>query len=300
MKKKSTSRFAPALRSLGEGGFFNLRVLIGFAFCLAGVFIALAGAGLYLGSSKAQAQTGTQAPVFHSHQVTLWTPRTEPLPPLRAPLFPTIQLSTVAWTPIGPAPLNSADVTGNVSGRNTGIAAHPTDANTIYVAPAGGGVWKTTNGGTNWSALTDIQSTLSMGAVAIARSNPLVVYAGTGEANNSGDSNFGRGILVSTNAGASFTLNTGPGGVFNTDRMTCSRIAVDPTNANIAYAAMADFGVNGIFTSGITGIYKTTNSGSTWTNVTMANGKESTYPWSDVVVDPNTTSTVYAAVGWPF
>src|SRR5947207_11504142 len=312
MKKKSTSRFAPAPRSLGESGFFNLRILSGFVFCLAGVFIALAGTGLYLGPSKAQAepgsgsaataraQSGTQAPPFHPHQVTLWTPRTEPLPPLRAPLFPTIQLSTVAWTPIGPAPLNSADVTGNVSGRNTGIAAHPTDANTIYMAPAGGGVWKTTNGGTNWSALTDIQSTLSMGAVAIARSNPLVVYAGTGEANNSGDSNFGRGILVSTNAGTSFTLNTGPGGVFNTDRMTCSRIAVDPTNANIAYAAMADFGINGAFTSGITGIYKTTNSGSTWTNLTMANGKEYTYPWSDVVVDPNTTSTVYAAVGCVF
>src|SRR5438093_2618539 len=302
MKKKSTSRFAPAPRSLGEGGFFNLRVLIGFVFCLAGVFIALAGASLYLGSSKAQAQpgsgstataraqSGTQAPLFHPHQVTLWTPRTEPLPPLQAPLLPTIQLSTVAWTAIGPAPLNSADVTGNVSGRNTGIAAHPTDANTIYVAPAGGGVWKTTNGGTNWTALTDIASTLSMGAVAIARSNPLVIYAGTGEANNSEDSNFGRGILVSTNGGESFTLNTGPGGVFNADRMTCSRIAGDPTNANIAYAAMANFGNNGVFTGGITGVYKTVDAGSTWTNVTMANGKESAYPWSDVVGDPNTTS----------
>ena len=140
MKKKSTSRFAPALRSLGEGGFFNLRVLIGFVFCLAGVFIVLAGAGLYLGSSKAQAQpgsgsaataqaqTGTQAPVFHPQQVTLWKPRTQPLPPLQAPLFPTIQLSTVAWTAIGPAPLNSLGPTENVSGRNTGIAAHPTDA----------------------------------------------------------------------------------------------------------------------------------------------------------------------------
>src|SRR5256884_4729805 len=111
MKKKSTSRFAPALRSLGEGGFFNLRV--GFVFCLAGVFIALAGAGLYLGSSKAQAQpgsgsaataqaqTGTQAPVFHPHQVTLWTPRTQPLPPLQAPLVPTIQLTTGALTAVG-------------------------------------------------------------------------------------------------------------------------------------------------------------------------------------------------------
>src|SRR2546430_17361731 len=224
MKKKSTSRFAPALRSLGEGGFFNLRVLIGFAFCLAGVFIALAGVGLYLGSSKAQAQTGTQAPVFHSHQVTLWTPRTQPLPPLQAPLFPTIQPSTVAWTAIGPAPLNSLGPTENVSGRNTGIAAHPTDANIIYVAPAGGGVWKTTSGGTNWSPLTDIQSTLSIGAMAIARSNPLVVYAGTGEAYNSRHSNFGPGILVSTDAGATFTLNTGRSGEHTSELQSQSNI----------------------------------------------------------------------------
>jgi photosystem II stability/assembly factor-like uncharacterized protein len=303
MKKKSNSQSA----------FLNLRVFIGLFIALSGVFLALLGAGGFLSataqspsqnpgsqSTDNQAQTGTQAPLFHPHQVTLWTPRTQPLPPLKAPLLPTIQLSTTAWTAIGPAPLDSADVTGNVSGRSTGIAAHPTDANTIYMAPAGGGVWKTTNGGTNWTALTDIQSTLSMGAVAIARTNPMVIYAGTGEANNSGDSNFGRGILISTDAGATFTLNTGPGGVFNTDRMTCSRIAVDPTNANIAYAAMANFGNNGVFTSGITGTYKTTNGGSNWTNVTIANGRDSAFPWSDVVVDPNTPSTVYAAVGYLF
>src|SRR6266478_1243386 len=58
MKKKSSSQFAPARRSLGEGGFFNFRVLIASVFCLAGVFIALVGAGIYLGSSKAQAQSG--------------------------------------------------------------------------------------------------------------------------------------------------------------------------------------------------------------------------------------------------
>jgi hypothetical protein len=205
MKKKCNSQSA----------FLKLRVFIVLFIALAGVFLALLVAGAFSsataqspsqnpGSQSAdnQAQTGTQAPV-PQHQVTLWTPRTQPLPPLQAPLLPTIQLSTTAWTAIGPAPLNSAYVHGNVSGRITGIAAHPTDANTIYVAAAGGGVWKTTNGGTNWSALTDTRRTLSMGAVAIARSNPLVVYAGTGEANNVADSNFGRGILVSTNGGES-------------------------------------------------------------------------------------------------
>jgi hypothetical protein len=139
-----------------------------------------------------------------------------------------------------------------------------------------------------------------MGAVAIARSNPLVIYAGTGEANNSADSNFGRGILFSTNGGTTFTLNTGPAGVFNTDRMTCSKIVVDPTNANVAYAAMANFGTNGVFINGITGIYKTTNGGVSWTNVTAADGKDSDFPWSDVAVDPNTTSIVYGAVGYIF
>src|SRR5438094_8335936 len=302
MKKKSTSRFAPALRSLGEGGFFNLRVLIGFVFCLAGVFIALAGAGLYLGSSKAQAQpgsgsaataqaqTGTQAPVFHPHQVTLWTPRTQPLPPSQPPSFPTTQLSTVAWTAIGPAPLNSLGPTENVSGRNTGIAAHPTDANIIYVAPAGGGVWKTTSGGTNWSPLTDIQSTLSMGAVAIARSNPLVVYAGTGEANFSGDSNFGRGVLVSTDAGATWILRNN-GGAF--DRRTISEIAIDPTNASVAYVAVAGGGVNGL--SGNTGVWKTSDGGVTWTNTTAA--VTSTQAWTSVRIDPSDPSVLYAAVG---
>jgi photosystem II stability/assembly factor-like uncharacterized protein len=303
MKKKSNSQSA----------FLNLRVFIGLFIALAGVFVALLGAGAFSSvtaqspsqnqgsQSDNQAQTGTQAPLFHPHQVTLWTPRTQPLPPLQ--VVPTIKISTTAWTAIGPAPLNSNAATGNVSGRIAAIAAHPTDANTIYVAPAGGGVWKTTNGGTNWTALTDnlpitpFQVTLSMGAIAIARSNPLVVYAGTGEANNSGDSNFGRGILISTDGGATFMLNTGPGFVFTNNRMTCSRIAVDPTNANVAYAAMANRGVNGVRASGITGVYKTTNGGSNWTNVTMANGQDSFDPWSDVVVDPNTTSTVYAAVG---
>src|SRR5439155_27029027 len=183
-------------------------------------------------------------PCVHRHHGPRWTPRTEPFPPLRPPLLPPIQLSTTAWTALGPAPLNSSDPNGNVSGRIAAIAAHPTDANTIYVAPAGGGVWKTTNGGTNWTALTDIQSTLSMGAMAIARSNPLVIYAGTGEANNSADSNFGRGILVSTDGGSTWTLSAGPSSA--SDRLATSQIAVDPTNANVAYAATADFANNGL------------------------------------------------------
>ncbi|MFL6374831.1 MAG: carboxypeptidase regulatory-like domain-containing protein [Pyrinomonadaceae bacterium] len=226
-----------------------------------------------------------------------WEP-VSAVPDLRTPFLLSPSLSTNTWTSIGPAPLNAGGSNGNVSGRIAGIAAHPTDANTIYVAAAGGGVWKTINGGTSWSPLTDSQLTTSMGCIGISRTNPNHVYAGTGEANNSLDSNFGRGILVSTNAGGSWALATGPAGVFSTNRMTCSEIAVDPTNENIAYAAMADIGHNGVFTFNITGIYKTTDGGTTWANVTQANGKESTFPWSDVAVDPNVPSIVYGAVGY--
>jgi photosystem II stability/assembly factor-like uncharacterized protein len=91
-------------------------------------------------------------------------------------------------------------------------------------------------------------------------------------------------------------LNTGPGGVFNTNRMTCSRIAVDPTDANIAYAAMADFGINGVCCSN-TGIYKSTDGGANWANVTAAFGLNMRSTWSDFLIDQTIPTTVYAAHG---
>src|SRR5260370_5556704 len=130
-------------------------------------------------------------------------------------LSPGITLSTTSWTPIGPAPIVNGQDPGGfpVSGRIATVAADPTHANTIYIGAAGGGVWKTTDGGTTWSPLTDNQATLSMGAIALAPSNPNILYAGTGEPDNIGDSYYGRGILKSTDAGATWTLLTGNAGV---------------------------------------------------------------------------------------
>src|SRR5260221_10273412 len=94
-----------------------------------------------------------------------------PVPWLRstAPArVPSISLRSKKWSPIGPAPLAAFN---NVSGRITGIATKPRDANTIYVSAAGGGVWKTTDGGTKGTPLTDEQNTLSMGAIAIGISH---------------------------------------------------------------------------------------------------------------------------------
>jgi len=90
------------------------------------------------------------------------------------------------WVPKGPAPILNGQTPGKgpVSGRITAVAADPHDSNTVYIAAAGGGVWKTTDGGTTWRPLTDNQQTLFMGAIAVAPSDPNTIYAGTGEANN--------------------------------------------------------------------------------------------------------------------
>src|SRR5439155_14613981 len=118
-----------------------------------------------------------------------------PLAPEQAPLSMTLR--STLWTPIGPAPSINGQTPGSqpVSGRIAALASHPPVANTIYIAAAGGIVWKTSNGGTSWTPLTDNQSTLFMGAIALAPSNPNVIYAGTGEANFSADSFYGRGVL---------------------------------------------------------------------------------------------------------
>ena len=279
-----------------------------------GVLAALIGFAFYP-STTAQAQglrqnQPTQRDVDEAaerlreprYPIDAWTPR-PPLEMQYAPKARVIDLSTTNWTSIGPTPLSNttpADPNFNVSGRITAVAAHPTDSNTIYIATAGGGVWKTTNGGTNWTPLTDTQSTLSMGAIAVARSNPQIIYAGTGEANNSLDSNCGRGILVSSDGGTTWTLRTGPGNFFSVNRMATSKIVVDPGNALVAYAAMSGAATNGNFINGITGVYKTIDGGVNWSNVTAINGKDSLFPWSDAAVDPNTTSTLYGAVGYIF
>jgi photosystem II stability/assembly factor-like uncharacterized protein len=219
----------------------------------------------------------------------------------RIVLSTSIPLNSSSWTAIGPAPLVNGitDYTENTSGRVTGLAADPTDANTLYVAAAGGGVWKTTDGGVTWAPRTDDQATLFMGAIALAPSDPQIIYAGTGEA-NMGPSKvresrdniyYGRGVLKSTDGGASWSLL----GQAQFDRRTISRIVVDPGDANTVYVAIGALATNGL--PGNTGVWKSTDGGATWADTTA--GISTVAAFSDLVMDPSNPQTLYAAVGEP-
>jgi large repetitive protein len=232
------------------------------------------------------------------------------------------------WFAQGPAPILTGQTpgNGNVTGRITGIAVDPSDLNVIYVSAAGGGAWKTEDGGVTWQPLFDSQlnSTLFSGAIAISPTDPRIVYLATGEANNSADSFYGTGVYKSTDSGKSWTLLTGPGGSNPLNGRAVSKIIVDPNNANRIYAAVSDLAANGQL--GNPGVWRYDGSIPTpnWFNLTNVvssarlNTPNTTPPapqtpgpdddfrirfpqagaaWSDLFLAPS--GTLYAALGSP-
>ena len=159
-----------------------------------------------------------------------------------------------AWSAMGPTPVVDerccgnapASNFGNVSGRVTSLVADPTNASTVFAGSAGGGVWKSTTGGTSWSPLTDSAASLAIGSLAIDPTGQ-IIFAGTGE-NNLSDSQAGQGILKSTNGGTSWTV---VGQAMFAGHFIGS-IAIDRTNAMHVLAA-TDLG-----------LAITTNGGTTW------------------------------------
>ena len=210
------------------------------------------------------------------------------------------ELSATRWTPLGPAPMVNRGHVKAWAGRVNDIAADPRDANVIYIATMGGGVWKTVNGGASWSALTDSQRTLSMGAIAISDDSS-VIYAGTGDSHGGQDASYGWGILVSKDKGATWTLEN-PGGAF--DRLATARIAVHPQDPNVAYAAMANASRHSPRDSKGLGVWKRENrAGGTWKRLNVGQQTSADKDacaravWWDVQVDPKNPLTVYAAGG---
>jgi photosystem II stability/assembly factor-like uncharacterized protein len=164
-------------------------------------------------------------------------------------------MPNINWVSIGPTPGYYFSY-GNISSRVVTGAFHPTNPSIIYIGPANGGVWKSTDSGVNWTPLTDDQPSMSMGAIAIDPTNPNIVYAGTGEATYSGVSYYGRGLLKSTDAGATWQHITS--GLPTSSYF--SRIKIRPNHPNELLAAL-----------GSGGLRRSTNYGVDWT--TLVSGR---------------------------
>lgn len=183
--------------------------------------------------------------------------------------------ATGQWDPVGPY---------NVGGRITALAVDPVDHDLMYAGAAAGGILKTTDGGVSWVPKTDDFPSLSVGALKLDPGDASVLYCGTGEANTSGDSYAGFGMLKSTDHGESWQLI----GLENTRHI--AEIEIHPMNPDLVFAAAA----GGLYsTDSNRGIYRSLDAGATWEKVLFLNDSTSGI---DVTVDPLDTSRVYAAM----
>ncbi|MFP5257392.1 MAG: WD40/YVTN/BNR-like repeat-containing protein [Acidobacteriota bacterium] len=177
-----------------------------------------------------------------------------------------------AWTGVGP---------GNVGGRVRSLLIDPDVPATMYLGGVAGGVWKTTNGGTTWTPLTDLLANLAVCSLAMDPKNASVIYAGTGEGYYNVDAVRGAGIFKTTNAGASWTQLASTA---NADFYYVNKVVVSPNDSRRLYAATRK------------GLAVSTDTGASWTlklNAENVNG------CTDLVVrtDVSPNDTLVAACG---
>jgi photosystem II stability/assembly factor-like uncharacterized protein len=169
-------------------------------------------------------------------------------------------------------------------GRVLAVAGVPGQPHTYYFGAAGGGVWKTTDGGIVWRPVFDAQSVQSIGALAVAGSDPNVVYAATGEADWRSDLSSGNGIYRSTDAGRSWQHL----GLEATRHI--ARISIDPRNPDeVLVAAMG----HAYDANPDRGVYRTTDGGRSWQKVLFTTPDLGAI---DIVRQPSDPTVVYAAL----
>lgn len=195
------------------------------------------------------------------------------------------------WSPFGTSnvPNNLQGYAENGIGRINCITFHPTDTNTYYVGVAQGGLWKTTNGGASYTPLTDNLPITRISDVALDPTDPNTIYISVCDFEYIGfglylngrkrHTHFGLGVYKSTNGGQTWTATGLTFQLTNGDASLIRKIVVNPANNNEVLAC------------GVSGMYRSINGGSTWI-------KKSDSLFWDMVQDPGSPSTIYAATGW--
>ncbi|MBT3325807.1 MAG: glycosyl hydrolase [Gemmatimonadales bacterium] len=195
--------------------------------------------------------------------------------PADAQEFPEEIYDGLRWTNVGIAR----------GGRSTAVAGSDARPMEYYFGATGGGLWKTTDGGNNWRAVTDGQITSSsVGAVAVCESDPDVVYIGTGETQIRGNIQQGDGAYKSTDAGRTWTH------IGLRETQNIARIRIHPDNCDVAW--VAGWGVHSA-DNPERGVFKTSDGGESWDHTLFKSEKAGA---NDLVVDPNNPDVLYAGI----
>lgn len=206
------------------------------------------------------------APLLLSALLTIALPATAQVDPG--------MLQSLHWRNIGP----------HRGGRTRAVAGVPSQPNVFYIAQVNGGVWKTTDYGRTWNPIFDEQPTGSVGCIAVAASDPNIIYVGSGEGLQRPDLSVGDGIYKSTDAGKTWTH------LGLRDGQQIPQIAVDPRNPDHLLVAVAGhpYGPNEE-----RGVFRSTDGGQSFTKVLY---KDENTGAADVLIDPSHPEVAYAAL----
>ena len=171
----------------------------------------------------------------------------------------------------------------SMSGRISDLAVYEANPAIFYVGTAHGGVWKTTNAGTTFTAQFQDQGLMSIGDVTVSQSNPDLVWVGTGESNNRQSTSWGDGVYKSTDGGKTY-VNMG----LRTSRHI-NRIVIDPRDTDVVLVA-ATGSLWG--PGGERGVYKTIDGGKTWKQVLKVDDDTGA---NELAMDPSNSKIVYAS-----
>jgi photosystem II stability/assembly factor-like uncharacterized protein len=180
----------------------------------------------------------------------------------------------LTWRNIGP-------LRGGRAITVTGVANDP---DTFYFGAVGGGVWVTHDAGRTWAPIFDSQPVASIGAIAVAPSDPNVIYAGSGEADMRSDIQHGDGMYKSVDAGKTWSH------VGLDDSNQIGRVVVDPKDPNVVYVAALghQYGANAE-----RGVFKSTDGGKTWSKVLY---KDQNTGAIDLAIDPSDPNVLFASL----